>query len=80
MNNDSDKGDKEKFINPKSKFYGEFTPKNLIFNDNLQEFANKVSIICSLETNGKVSSQEAYRRIKKLWKELKNSKKQLLDD
>lgn len=77
MNNDSDHNEKEKFINPKSKFYGEFTPKNLIFNDNLQEFANKVSIICSLETNGKVSSQEAYLRIKKLWKELKNSKKQL---
>lgn len=78
MNNESDNR-KDEFINPKSKFYGEFTPENLVFNANIQEFANQVSLICALETNGKVTPQEAYKRIKQMWKELKNSKKQLLD-
>ncbi|MEM9151661.1 MAG: hypothetical protein AAGB19_14565, partial [Cyanobacteria bacterium P01_F01_bin.3] len=57
---------------------GEFTPQNLAFNANLQEFAQRVSLICGLETGGKVSSTDAYNDIKKLWKELKASKKNLL--
>lgn len=57
---------REKFLNPTSKFYGKFTPQNLTFNANLQEFAGQVSLICGLETNGKVSAEEAYNRIKKL--------------
>jgi hypothetical protein len=69
--------DKDKFLNPRSRYYGEFTPENLIFNANLQEFAQKVSIICNLETGGKISNAEAYDRIKALWKELKRSKKEL---
>ncbi|VEP14804.1 conserved hypothetical protein [Hyella patelloides LEGE 07179] len=71
---------KEKFLNPTSKFYGEFTPQNLTFNANLQEFASQVSLICGLETNGKVSAEEAYNRIRKLWKELETSKNNLLDN
>ena len=71
---------REKFLNPTSKFYGKFTPQNLTFNSNLQEFANQVSLICGLETNGKISAEEAYDRIKKIWKELKASKKNLLDN
>lgn len=68
----------EEFLTPKSKYHGEFTPQNLAFNANLQEFAQRVSLICGLETGGKVSSAEAYDDIKKLWKELKASKKNLL--
>lgn len=75
----SDDRAKENFINPIGKFNGEFTPENLAFNANLQEFANQVSLICGLETNGKISASEAYDRIRSLWKELKNSKKHLLD-
>lgn len=75
----SDDRAKEKFINPIGKFNGKFTPENLAFNANLQEFANQVSIICGLETNGKISAKEAYDRIRSLWKELKNSKENLLD-
>ncbi len=42
---------------------------------------NKQAIyICALETNGKISATEAYDRIKDLWRQLKESKKQLLDD
>jgi len=66
------------FIAPRGKYYGEFTPQNLAFNANLQEFAQRVALICGLETGGKITSAEAYEDIKKMWKELKASKKNLL--
>ena len=69
---------KDNFLMPRSKYQGEFTPQNLAFNANLQEFAQRVSIICNLETGGKISSDAAYKDIKKLWKDLKASKKNLL--
>ncbi|WP_069791824.1 MULTISPECIES: DUF7219 family protein [unclassified Cyanobacterium] len=62
---------------PRSPYRGDFTPENLVFNANLQEFAQKVSYICNLETNGKVSSNQAYQQIRGLWKELKSSMKNL---
>ncbi|MBD2498582.1 hypothetical protein H6G75_30345 [Nostoc sp. FACHB-280] len=71
--------EKDKFISPRSRYYGQFKPENLVFNANLQEFAQKVGIITSLETNGKLTSQEAYKKIKSLWKQLKRSKKQLFN-
>lgn len=49
----------------------------MIFNANLQEFAHKVGYIANLETSGKLSPEEAYKRIKTLWKQLKRSKKKL---
>ncbi len=69
----------EDYLNPMSKYYGKFTPGNLAFNSNLQEFANQVSYICNLETNGKISPDEAYHKIKKMWQILKKSKPELLD-
>ena len=69
--------DKEDFLYPRSRYYGQVKPENLIFNANLQEFAQKVSYVCNLETNGKMSPEEAYERIKALWKQLKRTKKQL---
>ncbi|MCA2723241.1 MAG: hypothetical protein IM333_05925 [Microcystis sp. M048S1] len=68
---------KENFLYPRAPYYGEFKPENLLFNANLQEFAQKVSFICNLETGGKISSLEAYQKIKALWKDLKESKKGL---
>ena len=68
---------KEDFLYPRAPYYGEFKPENLLFNANLQEFAQKVSFICNLETGGKISSLEAYQKIKALWKDLKQSKKGL---
>lgn len=61
-------------------YHGDFTPANLVFNDNLQEFSYQVSIICALETSGKITPQEAYKRIKKLWKQVEESKKNLIQD
>ncbi|HIK26614.1 MAG: hypothetical protein N3E45_09280 [Oscillatoriaceae bacterium SKW80] len=65
------------FLSPRSRYYGKFTPENLAFNANLQEFAHKVSFICALETNGKISPEQAYEDIKALWEQLKSSKEYL---
>ncbi|MDJ0570005.1 MAG: hypothetical protein QNJ53_13295 [Pleurocapsa sp. MO_192.B19] len=70
---------KEEFLYPRSKYYGEFTPENLVFDANLQEFAQRISYVCNLENNGKISPEDAYNQIKSLWKELKQSKKELLN-
>jgi hypothetical protein len=68
---------KDEFLSPRSRYYGDFTPENLIFNANLQEFANQIGLICSLETGGKISGTEAYRQIKQLFKSLKKSSGEL---
>ncbi len=69
--------DKENFLYPRGSYHGEVKPENIVFNANLQEFAQKVSYICNLETGGKLPPEDAYVRIKSLWKELKRSKKEL---
>ncbi|KAF3890561.1 MULTISPECIES: DUF7219 family protein [Nostocales] len=73
----SNEEDKENFLYPRGRYYGQVKPENLIFNANLQEFAQKVGIITSLETSGKLSPEEAYDQVKALWKQLKRSKKEL---
>jgi pyruvate-formate lyase-activating enzyme len=71
---------KNAFISPIAKYGGEFTPQNLAFNANLQEFANRVSIICALETSGKLTPSEAYQQIHQLWDALAASERNLLED
>ncbi|WP_347179609.1 DUF7219 family protein [Roseofilum halophilum] len=61
---------KEQFLYPRTSYHGKLTPDNLIFNANLQEFSQKVSVISALETNGKITPLESYNRIKNLWEEL----------
>ncbi|MBD2047557.1 hypothetical protein H6F78_18505 [Coleofasciculus sp. FACHB-64] len=65
------------FLYPQSRYWGRFTPEELAFNANLQEFAQKISYISALQTGGKISSEQAYKDIKSLWKQLKTSKKEL---
>ncbi|WP_310487060.1 hypothetical protein [Chamaesiphon sp. VAR_69_metabat_338] len=65
------------FLYQNNRYNGEFKPENLVFNSNLQEFTQKVSYICSLETAGKLTPEESYKQIKRLWKDLKRTKKQL---
>lgn len=77
---DNDEAAKEKFLMPKSSYWGEVNLSNLTFNSNLQEFAQRVSLICNLETGGKIPPGEAYNQIKLLWKQLKKSKKNLIDN
>ena len=64
-------------LHPFARYRGEFTPANLAFNANLQEFAQKVSLIVALETGGKLSAQAAYDQIESLREMLNKSKKQL---
>ena len=65
------------FLYPRARYYGDVKPQNLVFNANLQEFAQRVSLIANLETSGKLSPEESYKQVKTLWKQLKTSKKQL---
>jgi hypothetical protein len=68
---------KSDFLFPRSRYRGNVGPENLVFNANLQEFAQRVSFITNLETNGKITPEESYREVKGLWKQLKQSKKSL---
>jgi hypothetical protein len=72
-----DNADKDSFLYPRSNYHGEFTPQNLVFNANLQEFARRIELLCGLETNGKISPNEAYKEIKQLYKQLRKSRKEL---
>jgi hypothetical protein len=70
--------EKEDFIYPYRSYHGKETLPDMIFDANLQEFSDRVAIICALESGGKISPEEAYKQIKKLWQEMKVSKKNLL--
>jgi hypothetical protein len=77
---DARRRQRDSFFYPQGRYRGEFTPENLAFNANLQEFAQRVAIICSLETGGKITPDEAYAQIRELWAQLEESKENLLDD
>ena len=65
---------KTNFISPYSRYRGEFTPENLAFDANLQEFAQQVGMICNLENGGKISPEDAYTRIQNLWQQLSQTR------
>lgn len=67
---------RDEFLCPRSRYRGELKPEHLVFNANLQEFAQRVSYISALHTGGKLSQEQAYQDIKRLWKQLKRSKQQ----
>ena len=69
----------KRFLSPIGKYYGEFTPGNLVFNANLQLFAQEVSYLCNLAANGEITCEDIYKELEKLWQQLKLSKKELLD-
>jgi hypothetical protein len=75
----SSQNEKDRFFNARGSYRGEFTPEHLAFNANLQEFAQRVSLICGLETNGKIAPEVAYQQIKDLWHQLDRSKQALID-
>lgn len=68
---------KSTFLYPQNRYHGDVNPENLVFNANLQEFAQRVSYISSLATNGKIPIEQAFTDIESLWKELANTKQQL---
>nr|WP_017713902.1 hypothetical protein [Prochlorothrix hollandica] len=73
----SDRASVQNFLTPRHSYRGQFTPQNLAFNANLQEFSQQIGYICALETSGKLPPHEAYKRVKKLYKQLRDSKKAL---
>lgn len=58
-------------------YQGKFTLENLVFNTNLQEFAQRVSYICELVNNEELSPEESFLQIEILFEQLKLSKNQL---
>ena len=69
--------DLQAFLYPLARYYGEVKPHNLVFNANLQEFSQRISLIANLQTNGKLSPEESYTQVEALWQQLQTSKKQL---
>jgi len=69
--------EKKQFLYPHHHYSGQVHPENLVFDANLQEFSQRVSYTCALETAGKISPAQAYKNIKFYWQQLKRSKKQL---
>ncbi|MBD2464021.1 hypothetical protein H6G89_23750 [Oscillatoria sp. FACHB-1407] len=69
--------DKSQFLYPHIRYHGEVKPENLVFNANLQEFSQRVSLICGLESNGKLTPNESFLQIKALWEDLQRSKEEL---
>ena len=62
-----------------SSYRGEdWTPTSLVFHQNLESFAERVGLIVGLQSNGKLSQEKAYAQIRKIWKKLGDSKKELL--
>ena len=57
----------------------DWSPERLVFHQNLETFADRVGLIVALQANGKLSQEQAFSRIRSLWKELKSSKGNLLD-
>ncbi len=69
--------DRADFLYPRARYRGEFTPEKMMFDANLQEFSQRVTYICCLETSGKISPEESYEQIKSLWQSLTQSRNQL---
>jgi hypothetical protein len=67
----------DNFFYPRSQYRGHFRPELLVFNANLQEFAQKATYISALQTNGKMSAEKAYTELKELWGALERSKQGL---
>jgi hypothetical protein len=57
----------------------DWSPQRLMFHQNLETFAERVGLIVGLQGNGKISQEEAYAQIKRVWKTLKQSKDHLIN-
>ncbi|MBD2256170.1 hypothetical protein [Pseudanabaena sp. FACHB-2040] len=62
------------FLHTYSRYYGQGRVGNVMFNSNLQEFAQRISFISNLHTGGKMTSEEAFNQIADLWQALESSK------
>ena len=65
------------FLYPQARYQGAVRPGHLMFNANLQAFAQRVGYISGLHTGGRLSSDDAIAEISQLWEQLKISRQQL---
>jgi hypothetical protein len=66
-------------MEPHSGYRGaDWTPERLMFHQNLESFAERVGLVVGLQSNGKVSQEQAYAEIRRIGKDLKESKDNLL--
>ena len=56
----------------------DWSPQRLMFHHNLESFAERVGLLVGLQSNGKVSQEQAFAEIRDLWKNLKDSRSSLL--
>ena len=47
------------------------------FQSAMASFAHEISIVAALEVSGKIDEEESYKRIKRLYKQLKKNRKEL---
>jgi hypothetical protein len=75
-----DKGFARSPLEAHGSYRGEdWSPQRLMFHHNLESFAERVGLIVALQSNGKLSQEKAYAEIRKIWKELKESKDSLIN-
>ena len=65
------------FIHPHSHYYGELTPENVKFHNEMEDFVQEATMISNLAGNGKMSLENAFGEIEKLWDQLIQSKEDL---
>lgn len=69
--------DLHSFLYPHASDRNDFTPENLVFNANSQEFSQRINYIFYLQTSGKMSTNESFEQIRSLWHQLDRSPEQL---
>ena len=66
-------------MEPSAPYRGpDWTPQRLMLHQILESFAERVGLVVGLQSNGKVSQEQAYAEIRRIWKDLKDSKDVLL--
>lgn len=73
----SQQPEEERLLFSMIQYEGEFSPQNLAFNANLQEFAQRVDYIYAIYRENEITASDAYQLVEQLWKELSHSKKGL---
>ena len=57
-------------------YYDKLSP----FQSAMASFSHEISIVAALEVSNKITTEEAYKRIKQLYKQLKRNRKELRTD
>jgi hypothetical protein len=58
----------------------DWSPQRLMFHHNLESFAERVGLLVGLQSNGKLSQEQAFAQIRQLWEDLNDSRHSLLND